>query len=271
MRKTLAIGIALLGLVLLFAGCAGIGGAAGGGVRGNGVLADTEIPLDGSFDRIVSRGSFDVVISNEPSDSVLFQIDENLLSYVELDVHISGTTLYLSTEVRNISFSPTLFQFHVGAADLTAVSLTGSGHIRGEGVRYAPHFEATLTGSGDMFFELNIANDLTATVSGSGEIVLQGAATHANIAVSGSGEADLRALFAQSATATVNGSGEARVYAEESLSVTVTGSGDVFYYGNPQTKAERSPVRGVSEKARGPRNDPLRKFQFLSLACKGGM
>jgi len=151
-------------------------------------------------------------------------------------VRISGTTLYLIT--RNLdtqSVSPTVFEFHVGAADLTGVSLSGSGSMRSDGILRAESFQASVSGSGDVRLELDIASELTATVSGSGDLVFSGAANHVNVTVSGSGTADLRAMPAQSAEALVSGSGEAYVYASDSLNARVSGSGDVFYYGAPQS------------------------------------
>ncbi|MCL2563521.1 MAG: DUF2807 domain-containing protein [Oscillospiraceae bacterium] len=229
--KRIVLGLLVLGSVLLLAGC----GTSLQTVRGNGVVTDTAVPLDGSFDRIVSQGSFDVILTNEPSDSLLFQIDENLLSYVDLDVRISGTTLYLSTRsVNNQGMSPTVFQFRVGAADLTAVSLMGSGSIRSDGVIRAEAFEVSVMGSGDVRLEVDIADNLDAMVGGSGELVLSGAANHVHVTVSGSGTANLREVPVETGVVTVSGSGVARVYVSDDLTATVSGSGDVFYYGDPQ-------------------------------------
>jgi len=231
--KKMIAGVLTLGLALFLAGCGSIVGSVAT-VSGNGVIADTDIPLDGNFDRIVSMGSFDVILSNEPSDSLLFQVDENVLPHIELDVSISGTTLYIATRnVNNQGISPTVFQFHVGVADLVAVSVTGSGSVRGEGVRQADGFEASVTGSGDVRLAVDAVNDIDAIIGGSGEIVLSGTASHVNITVTGSGTADIRAVHAPTAEARVTGSGEAIVYAAESLTATVSGSGDIIYHGDP--------------------------------------
>ncbi|MCL2368706.1 MAG: DUF2807 domain-containing protein [Oscillospiraceae bacterium] len=235
-HKKLIAGILILVLTLSLAAC----GTPFQSARGSGVITDTAVPIDGSFNRVVSQGSFDVILSNEPSDSILFQLDENLLSYVELNVRVSGNTLYLATRsVNNRGISPTVFQFHVGVADLTAVNLAGSGSIRNEGVLHTDTFEASITGSGDMGLDLEVTGDLDTTVGGSGRMVLRGTADHVNVTVSGSGTADLRGVPVQNASARVSGSGEARLYVTETLDATVSGSGDIFYHGNPQTVTQR--------------------------------
>ena len=231
--KKIAAVLAVLGLILSLAGCGTSFRGGIGAVMGDGVITDTIVPLDGSFDRIVSQGSFDVIISNEPSDSLLFQLDENLMTYVDLNVRISGSTLYLSTQNITQSISPTVFRFHVGTTGLHAVNLTGSGSIRGDGILRADHFEAGVTGSGDVNLEVDIAGDLNAAVGGSGELVLRGSAAYVNISVSGSGTADLREVPVQNAEVRVTGSGDAHVRAAEDLRATVAGSGDIFYHGAP--------------------------------------
>jgi len=113
------------------------------------------------------------------------------------------------------------------------VHLAGSGGVRNDGVLYADTFEASVAGSGDMRLEVAITSHLDAVVSGSGELVLRGAADHVDITVSGSGVANLRGVSTQNAVVTVAGSGEANVYASAHLDARVSGSGDVFYYGDP--------------------------------------
>ena len=225
-KKIVAVTL-VLALTLLFAGC-----VVALPVRGNGTIVDTEITLDGSFNRVVSQGSFDVILSNQPSDSILFQVDENVLPQIDLNVRIVGETLYLSTRSQNIS--PTVFRFYVGVNDLTGVSLTGSGSVRSNDIINADRFEASVSGSGDIRLEVDIVNNLDVAVAGSGQIVLTGAAEHLNVAIAGSGTANLRDLSAQNAAVAVSGSGRANVYAVNSLSAAVLGSGRIHYYGNPQ-------------------------------------
>ena len=220
-----------LGLVLSFAGCALVNPVQL--ISGNGEITDTHIPISERFDRVVSLGSFDVILSTEASDTILFQVDENILPYLELDVYVSGTTLYLSVQNVTHMTSPTLFQFHVGVADLAAVRLAGSGSIRSDGVFRTDTFEAVVTGSGDIRLSVDIADEIDASVSGSGDILLSGSADRVNVVVAGSGTADLRNVSAGSAVASVAGSGVAIVYATGSVQATVTGSGNVIYHGDP--------------------------------------
>ena len=71
------------------------------------------------------------------------------------------------------------------------------------------------------------------SVSGVGNLKANGYVNHLSTSISGAGDADLQNLFAEHATVHLSGAGDAEVYASQSISVRVSGAGDVCCYGNP--------------------------------------
>ena len=118
--------------------------------------------------------------------------------------------------------------------DLNRVSLTGSGDVLTSDVIKSEAFETELTGSGDMILEVD-ATTVDAKITGSGDLELSGKTIELEIKVTGSGDFSGKGLNAQNTQVYVSGSGDAIVYASKSLKARVNGSGDVNYYGNPET------------------------------------
>ena len=66
-----------------------------------------------------------------------------------------------------------------------------------------------------------------------GDITARGSVGILEAVVSGSGDLSLQNLKAEHINVTINGSGDAEVWANQSISAKVNGSGDIVYKGNP--------------------------------------
>jgi hypothetical protein len=75
---------------------------------------------------------------------------------------------------------------------------------------------------------------LNAILSGSGRIDLSGEAVEADYTLNSSGRIDALNLMTYDAIAASSGSGKIFVWATEFLEVTISGSGDIIYRGDPQ-------------------------------------
>ena len=92
---------------------------------------------------------------------------------------------------------------------------------------------AKVIGSGDMTISDVTKNKVVFSVSGSGDITARGSVGILEAVVSGSGDLSLQNLKAEHINVTINGSGDAEVWANQSISAKVNGSGDIVYKGNP--------------------------------------
>jgi len=127
----------------------------------------------------------------------------------------------------------------VGSGDLTApldaknveVSIAGSGDVKLSGVK--GNFELGVGGSGDTYAsDLQLENcDLS--VAGSGDVQLEGSTAKLVVSIAGSGDIDGENFKAVDVQASIAGSGDVKITAIESLSGSIIGSGNLYYYGNP--------------------------------------
>ena len=96
---------------------------------------------------------------------------------------------------------------------------------------------------------LKVADEVDASLSGSGDINLSGRTTDFTVSVSGSGDIKAYDLEADFVRATVSGSADIRVTANQSIDARVSGSGDIHYRGNP--KKIKSKASGSGDITKG--------------------
>ncbi len=194
---------AVCALCLLVTGC---NIQIGGGVQGSGNKV-TDIRAVDTFSKLELHSSADVVVEIADEQSVEVDVDDNLVEIITTEV--SGDTLTIGSSESYSSPSGVVVRIRV--VKLDDVSLMGSGEIRVNGLA---------------------ADDFSATVTGSGDIVVNGAATTVTAKVTGSGDVDCSALKAETANARVTGSGDVSVSASKFVKARITGSGDIVYSGH---------------------------------------
>lgn len=154
---------------------------------------------------------------------------------------------------------------------LTMVGVGGSGDIRVSGVFHVPAFEAVLSGSGNirirdsiiagsLVTEISGSGDISlpgafkkaeSNISGSGSISISGSCDHNKIHISGSGKIHAFGFRTLSTEISTSGSGDSEVNASNTLDVTIVGSGNVWYQGNPAVTRRISGSGSVSKKSAG--------------------
>jgi len=188
--------------MLLFGGCDVIG------IRGNGNIV-TEQRSVADFNEIVASGGMKVEW-HTGAPSLTITTDENLLRHVE--DRISGSTLRLKEHehlrpTHGIKVTVSSPKFNgadlSGAVDLIAHNLTGAKfYVRGTGAS-----DITVDGTVD---------ELLADITGAGDL-------------------KAKALQVKTAQISTTGAADAVVNVTDALRVSITGAGDVDYYGNPPT------------------------------------
>lgn len=121
---------------------------------------------------------------------------------------------------------------YITATDIEYLAVSGSGTMEGENTIKADDLGLDISGSGNMDLDIQ-ANDIESRISGSGNMELSGSCTSNDIRISGSG--DLRAdnLAADLYSIQISGSGTCRIYAKSEIDARVTGSGNIYYKGEP--------------------------------------
>ncbi|HEX7837536.1 MAG TPA: head GIN domain-containing protein [Kofleriaceae bacterium] len=193
-------------VIIVLAGC-GFTGIAGSG------NAKSEVRQVGAFSAIDIAGATDADIAFAADSHVEISGDDNLVPLITTELH--GDKLEIGTRQ---SVRPKLpLVAHITAPRINAVHVSGSGNITIHGVH---------------------GDNLTVSISGSGDIRGDGTVQQLTAKVNGSGDLELDQLAAERASVTISGSGDAKLAVGKSLDVTINGSGDVSYRGDPEVRKQ---------------------------------
>ncbi len=177
-------------------------------IQGSGNIISESRELN-NFSSIILLGSIDVNIKTSESNNCVVVADDNLIPYIKTEVvnnklNISLNESYSSEEKLVVN---------INTPNYDEVSLSGSGNI-------------------------NILdfknNNLSLNISGSGNITGNGEVETLVVKINGSGNLMSKEIKSKSATITINGSGVGKVFASDSISAKINGSGNIKYFGNPE-------------------------------------
>jgi hypothetical protein len=199
-------------------------------ISGNGnVQKETRHP--GTFTKVHSSGSADVVINSGSDYAVTVEDDDNLLPYMETVVK-NGT---LEIHYRDgVSVTNDHAKIYVSASTLSDITTSGTSNITMSDLLHNPDkisFHASGTGSIDGQVD---APAISVSLSGTGTVKLGGRTKDFDCRISGVGHADCGNLQSENTTVDVSGVGDAHVFASVHLKASVSGTGSVYYRGNPQ-------------------------------------
>jgi hypothetical protein len=203
MKKLLLISILTATALFTFSACRHLGK----GVQGSGVRKTEKRDLP-AFKSIETNGAFAVRVTCQQAASFEIEGDDNLLPLIKTEVRNGVLRIFNDgsyTATQAIIVRMTL-------PDLEAISSTGAADIQ----------------------VTNVKNDqLTISWQGAGRIEGAGETKFVHISSTGAGKIDTGKLSAERAKVSVTGAAHVDVYASQQLDVTVSGVGQVTYYGNP--------------------------------------
>lgn len=201
-------------------------------IKGNGkIISEKRTTAD--YDEVNVSGFFDVKLVSGKEGAIIIKGEENILPHVKVEVKDNVLHIYTAKNV-NISTKENLV-LTVPFEQISAVSLSGSGDVESKNTIVATNFKARLSGSGDLTLDVK-ATDFEANLNGSGDVVLTGSTNNFTSKISGSGDVDAVNLIAKKANLNISGSGDMKVNCSDNLYARVSGSGDITYKGNPQSK-----------------------------------
>ena len=162
------------------------------------------------FHSVELAGSADVDIRIGEEESVVVEAAENILPLIEINVR--DDTLVISTKPGTQIITQNDVRVVVTMPSLESATISGSGNI-------------TMRDLHEQFVAFRIL--------GSGNITAIGAVESMDASIRGSGNIIAGDLVANTATVQLPGSGNVTVYADESLTATIGGSGTIRYLGDP--------------------------------------
>jgi hypothetical protein len=188
----------------------------------------------GSFTKIENHGSWDVEITKGSKDEIRLESSSFDLSKVITDVNRGKLEIKLEKgNYRNVDL-----KVFITVRELESVGSGGSGDIMIRSDFGADDFGLGLSGSGSITAKNINARKLSVGMSGSGKVKIEGGqAEEANIGQSGSGNFEGINFTAGSVKIGKSGSGTTAISVVESLTVGASGSGNVYYRGNPEKQS----------------------------------
>lgn len=217
-------------------------------IEGNGVIKK-EVRTPGNFTAVENRGVFSVDLTYGETNSVEVEADENLLPYIE--TKLNEDRLIITTKDKNGISSKEKIAVHVTLSKITALSLSGSGYIKGNGNFFNDgETNISTSGSGSITLGFKSFENITAKLSGSGYIKLtDGNNNNLNAAISGSGDIDASGVVSNNVNSHISGSGNIKVNAAKSIEAAISGSGNVYYKGDASSVSSK--VSGSGKLVKG--------------------
>ncbi len=239
-------------------------------IKGRGDLVTKNVTVD-YFNSINLNSVIHVEIEQSYDHTVKIEAQENLMDYIEIYeedkvLYIDAKepynlepskkiTVYLTTpEIRSIESNGTGDTYgssiYDDIYDLSFI-INGTGNIDfawtdaqnvnveldGTGDMYlignGNNFDADIDGTGNLDFEGDYTTTFT-TIDGTGSCFANGSSTNNTVQLDGTGSFYGKDFHTEYSNIKINGTGDAEVYCTQNLIIDLDGSGDVYYYGNPE-------------------------------------
>lgn len=188
------------------------------------------------YHKVALKGSMDVEFTQGPAQAAVIEADDNILPYIELNIHDDELVIDLKDHISIKSHHG--IKIKLTAPDVYQLALLGSGNIKVTNTLENPdpvHFK--LTGAGNVEGIVN-SPKVIASSAGSGDIKITGETKDLEVRIAGSGNFDGGDLRTETTKVTIAGSGDAEVHASVKLTAKIMGSGDVSYKGSPEVSSD---------------------------------
>lgn len=203
-------------------------------IRGNGDFTTEIRQINTNFDTLESSGAFEIIINDAPQDGkIKLEGDSNILEKIKVETKENKLIIEYEKGVNIINNSRSV-KISLNAQNIKALGLSGSGKINMLGTNNVDSFHIGLSGSGSINAK-TISKDVIVGISGSGDVNLGGQTKNLKVGISGSGDVNTFNLNVINSQISVSGSGDVKINVSGNLTVNSSGSGDVFYKGNPKS------------------------------------
>jgi hypothetical protein len=171
------------------------------------------------FSSVDSRGAFDIEYQHG-SPSLKISGDDNLINHVKTKA--KDKTLHLSIDKAYSTNHAILVQ--ITSPNIASIAINGTSNVKLDGIE-TEYLKISLFGTAD----------LTAN----------GIASRVELNVQGSGDTNIKSLIADFVSVYLQGSGDIILTAKEQLDASISGVGDILFFGHPDKI--RKKISGVGD------------------------
>lgn len=205
-------------------------------IHGSGPVLSDERVVPPFYDVSVSiPGRVYLYQSNHPELTIKAQA--NILDAIETRVRNSKLEIGLFNKA-GLGRHETI-EIYISSAMYKNIQFSGAVDGRAETPLYVPDLSIFISGSGTFSGEL-YAQTLSVNISGTGKLWLSGEVKEQFLVISGAGNVYAFDLDSEAADIRISGSAEVEVAVDDYLYASISGSGTVFYWGNPDIESHIS-------------------------------
>ena len=217
---------------LLLTACGLFQGDANRVITGSGRVTSEARTVTG-IQSVTLEGLGDVILQEGAAESLTIEAEDNLLPLITSEVQDGTLRLGFDRTTWRDTLRPTQpIRFLLTAPTLAAFDLAGNGSLQAASLR-TEQLTLRLTGAGDLTIDHLEASTLDVRLDGIGDITLAGLVDAQTVAISGTGQYRAGDLESGAAQVTISGAGDAVVWAHDDLSVLISGTGTLSYWGQP--------------------------------------
>jgi hypothetical protein len=177
-----------------------------------------------AFKSVDISGAYEVEIVAQKEQSVEIEGDDNLLPLIKTEVR--NGVLAISNE-KSLS-TRNKIRVRISVQQLDGIETSGASDVVATNVK---------------------SDQFKIGSSGASDLKVSGEAKSVSIDSSGAGDIDTKDLRAEKVNVSSSGAATAEVYATEELTASVSGGGNVSYYGDPKTvKEDKSGAGTITKK-----------------------
>ncbi|HXY06020.1 MAG TPA: head GIN domain-containing protein [Burkholderiaceae bacterium] len=199
-------------------------------IEGSDKLAHTVRAISGV--RGIELGSpIELVVKQGAVEKLILHTDDNIAPLIESKVDENGI-LHIGLRSGANFRTRHALGATVELKELGTIKVSGPGDVTCAELD-ADRLEITLDGPGQVHIETLHSASIAVRLQGGGAVRLSGSSPKQEFLIEGGGELDAEELVGRAVAVRDLSSGKAKIWATESLSVEIVGSGDVRYRGQP--------------------------------------
>jgi hypothetical protein len=207
----------------------------------------------GEFNAIEIQGSAEIRFEQGDTDEVFVNGDVGMQERVQL--RLRNNVLRIDSAGAWKFWNSRRLQVLVRSRQLSRLTISGSAIVQAPAPVRGERLVVSISGSGLARFEQLDVGRLEFSASGSGDADMAGRAR--DVAVNITGRSDFRGenLLSRRARVSISGVGDVKLWTTEDLMLTVSGMGQVEYWGNPK-QLHRSTHGVATVVDRGAKQEP---------------
>ena len=194
------------------------------------------------FERVVMRDYGELVITQGEKESLTVEAEPGIIGKIRTEVRGGNLDISMGASwLRKIghAFASTIsgswIKYSLTVKKLTGLEVLGAARVSASKIK-TERFSLILGGAGNIKVESLSAKQLEVDMRGAGKVEITGKVSEQSVIMGGAGGYVAPKLESAKANIDLRGAGTANVWVNKDLNVTITGVGNVKYYGAPAIK-----------------------------------